>query len=198
MPGRRHLVTLRKDPTMASVIDAVDSLPAYYAERSDFETAGRIIVGQQLSYKAASAIWQRVQMSCGRWTPQNVVRFGAKRLRASGLSGSKACFILDIAEAVATKRLSFSRIRKMPDDAAATALSELRGFGPWSVEMFMIFAMEREDVFSSGDAGLRRAICKLYGIQKHTYDKRVEAVTDKWRPFRSYACRYLWAWLDGK
>ena len=83
----------------------------------------------------------------------------------------------------------------LDDAGAAEALSGIAGFGPWSVEMFLIFGMDRDDVFSVGDAGLRRAICSLYGLPKGRYERRVAAIADGWRPYRSLACRWLWGWL---
>jgi DNA-3-methyladenine glycosylase II len=84
----------------------------------------------------------------------------------------------------------------MPDEEAHADLLSIKGFGPWSVEMFMTFALDRPDVFAVGDAGIRRAIGMLYKIPKHRYESRVLRPADTWRPYRSFACRYLWGRLD--
>lgn len=186
---------LRRDAVMRRVIDAVGPLPEYYRERTDFETVSRIIVGQQLSFAAATTIWNRVRPLARGWRPAAVAAIPPEALRRQGLSGSKARFILEAARRVTEGDLDFRRIRRLDDRAAAETLLDIAGFGPWSVEMFLIFGMDRDDVFSVGDAGLRRAICALYGLEKAAYERRVHAIADRWRPYRSLACRWLWGWL---
>ena len=191
-----HDVALRKDPVMRRVIDAVGPQPSYYRERTDFETACRIIVGQQLSYAAATTIWGRVRGVVPCWRPAEVAALSSDQLRALGLSRSKATFIQELATRTDSGDLDFRRIRKLDDAAAGEALRGIKGFGPWSMEMFLIFAIGRDDVFSVGDAGLRRAVCDLYGVPAGQYEARVERIADRWRPWRSHACRYLWGWLE--
>ena len=191
-----HDFALRKDPVMRGVIDAVGPQPSFYRERTDFETACRIIVGQQLSYAAATTIWGRVRKDVSRWRPADVALLTPERLRALGLSRSKASFILELSARSLSHEIDFRRIRRLDDGAAAEAISGIKGFGPWSVEMFLIFALGRDDIFSVGDAGLRRAVCDLYGVPQGEYERRVGAISDRWRPWRSHACRYLWGWLD--
>ena len=191
-----HDVALRKDPVLRHVIDTIGPQPSYYRERTDFETACRIIVGQQLSYAAATTIWGRVRAVVPRWRPAEVMALTPDRLRTLGLSRSKAAFILELASRSDAGDLDFRRIRRLDDLAAAEALRGIKGFGPWSVEMFLIFALGRDDVFSIGDAGLRRAICDLYAVPPGAYESRVAAIAERWRPWRSHACRYLWGWLE--
>jgi DNA-3-methyladenine glycosylase II len=183
---------------MAQVVISVGKLRTYYRERTDLQTVCRIITGQQLSYRAASTIWARLQALCPSWGPKAVAGLSQDRLRGCGLSRGKAAYIHEAAARVVAGTLNFTLIRRMTDEDAAQALRSIKGFGPWSVEMFMIFSLERPDVFSVGDAGLRRAICTLYRVPKASYEHRVEKITDRWRPWRSYACRYLWAWLDNQ
>ena len=168
-----HDLALRKDPVMRRVIDAVGPQPAYYRERTDFETACRIIVGQQLSYAAATTIWGRVRDAAPRWQPADVAGLAADRLRALGLSRSKATFIHELATRTDSGDLNFRRIRRGDDEAAAEALRGIKGFGPWSVEM-----------------------CELYGVPPGDYEARIGAIAARWSPWRSHACRYLWGWLE--
>jgi DNA-3-methyladenine glycosylase II len=196
MPAPKHQRVLGQDPVMRRVMAAVGRLQGYYRERTDFETVCRIITGQQLSYAAATTIWKRVRALRDSWRPEDVAGLKHSRLLACGLSRNKAAFILQAAERAARNDLNFAAIRKMPDEDAHDTLLSIKGFGPWSVEMFMIFALDREDIFSVGDAGLRRAVCTLYEIPKARYESRVLKVAENWRPYRSFACRYLWGWLD--
>lgn len=187
---------LSRDPVMRRVIAAVGALREYYRERTDFETVTRIIVGQQLSYAAATTIWGRVRSLEPRWRAATVAGLAPEALRAAGLSRSKTDFILGAARRVADGDLDFRRVRRLDDAAAAEVLRGIKGFGPWSVEMFMIFALNRPDVFSVGDAGLRRAVCSLYSLRPTDYERRIGPLSDRWRPWRSHACRYLWGWLE--
>jgi DNA-3-methyladenine glycosylase II len=191
-----YLSTLAADPILAKVIRKIGRLPTYYRETTDLKTACRIITGQQLSYQAAATIWARVQATCPSWDPGAVAALHENRLRSCGLSRGKATYIHTAAARVVAGTLDFNAIRRMSDEDAAEALHSIKGFGPWSMEMFLIFALGRPDVFSVGDAGLRRAVCTLYRVPKSQYDRRIVKITDRWRPWRSYASRYLWAWLD--
>lgn len=94
--------------------------------------------------------------------------------------------------------LNFRRIRKLDDIAAGEALCGIKGFGPWLVEMFLIFAIGREDEFGGGGggAGLRRAVCDLYGVLTGQYEARIGGIAGRWRPYRSHACRFLWGSLE--
>jgi DNA-3-methyladenine glycosylase II len=112
------------------------------------------------------------------------------------LSGTKAQFTLEVAKRATTNDLDFALIRTLPDEEAHAHLRSIKGFGPWSVEMFLIFALDRPDVFSVGDAGIRRAVCSLYQVPKGRYESRVLKLAETWRPYMSFACRYLSDWLD--
>ncbi len=181
---------------MRQVMAAVGPLPGFYRERTDFETVCRIITGQQLSYAAATTIWKRVRALRESWHPETVARIKPTTLTTCGLSGNKAAFILEAAKRATTNDLDFALIRTLPDEEAHAQLLSIKGFGPWSVEMFMIFALDRPDIFSVGDAGIRRAVCSLYQVPKARYESKVLKLADTWRPYRSFACRYLWGWLD--
>ena len=196
MPATTYQSVLGQDPVMRRVMAVVGGLQGYYRERTDFETVCRIITGQQLSYAAATTIWNRVRALRRSWQPDHVARLKVAQLLECGLSRNKAAFIQEVAKRAARRDLDFAAIRTMPDEEAHDTLLSIKGFGPWSVEMFMIFALDRPDVFSVGDAGLRRAVCSLYDITKARYEARVIKVADNWRPYRSFACRYLWGWLD--
>lgn len=196
MPRSPAATALSRDPVMRRVIDSVGTPRTYYRERTDFETATRIIVGQQLSYAAATTIWRRVAALEPGWRPGVVAALDPDALRACGLSRSKTRFILEAARRVVGGDLDFRRIRRLDDAAAADVLRGITGFGPWSVEMFLIFGLGRDDIFSVGDAALRRAVCALYGVPNARYESRIGTISARWRPWRSHACRYLWEWLD--
>lgn len=140
----------------------------------------------------------RVQALSPTWEASSVAALSEAALRGCGLSRGKAEYIHLVADHVASGTLNFSKIRALGDEEATAALRTIKGFGPWSVEMYLIFSLERPDIFSLGDAGLRRAICSIYKVPKASYERRVAKIADRWKPYRSYACRYLWAWLDSQ
>lgn len=196
MSKNKALQHLRQDPVLAAVIDQVNIRAISKPALSAFEIACRIMAGQQLSVKAAASIWSRVQELCQPWTPERVAALKPAQLQACGLSRNKAMFMRQLALDLLNQRFDFKRMRRMSDDDAWQALANIKGFGPWSIEMFLISAMQRLDIFSTGDAGLRRAVCQLYGLSHKNYAKRIAIISKQWSPYRSYACRLLWRWLD--
>ncbi len=184
------------DPTLSLVIKKAGKLPEYYRQRTHFETISRIIVGQQLSYRAAEAIWGRLRARFQRWTPDVLSKISEMDLRSAGISTSKATFICELSRRIVAGDLSLRALGRLQETEALDRLGTIKGFGSWSTEMFLIFALGYPDVFSSGDAGLRRAITSLYSVPDKEYEVRAEQISERWKPFRSYACRYLWLWLD--
>ena len=184
------------DPTLSLVIKKAGKLPEYYRQKSHFETISRIIVGQQLSYKAADTIWGRLKGRFRRWTPEVLGKASVTELRSAGLSAAKAAFICELSQRIVTRDLSLRGLGRLREEKVLDRFSTIKGFGPWSTEMFLIFALGYPDVFSCGDAGLRRAITALYSVPDEEYEVRAVEIAERWKPFRSYACRYLWLWLD--
>lgn len=184
------------DPTLSSVIKKAGKLPEYYRQRTHFETISRIIVGQQLSYRAAEVIWGRLKDRFHRWTPDILSRASEMELRSAGISTSKAAFICELSQHIVAGELSLRALGRLQEVEVMDRLGTIKGFGPWSTDMFLIFALGCPDIFSSGDAGLRRAITSLYSVHDTDYEMRAAQISERWKPFRSYACRYLWLWLD--
>jgi len=184
------------DPTLSLVIKTARKLPKYYRQRTHFETVSRIIVGQQLSYLAAEAIWRRLKDRFQRWSPDVLSKASEMDLRSAGLSTSKAAFISELSRRIVAGDLSLNALGRLQETEIVDRLGTIKGFGPWSTEMFLIFALGYPDVFSSGDAGLRRAITSLYSVPGKAYETYAEQISERWKPYRSYACRYLWLWLD--
>jgi DNA-3-methyladenine glycosylase II len=184
------------DPKLLQVIKNTAKLPEYYRQKTHFETISRIIVGQQLSYRAAESIWRRLKGQFRRWTPQLLCKASVADLRREGLSVPKAAFISELGCRIVAGEVSLQGLEQLKEQEVLDRLRTIKGFGPWSREMFLIFALEYPDVFSCGDAGLRRAISALYSVPEREYGVRAAEIAERWKPFRSYACRYLWLWLD--
>jgi DNA-3-methyladenine glycosylase II len=189
-----HLMSA--DPVMAGVISKVGTLKEYYQQRTYFMSLCRIIAGQQLSYQAASQIWLRAIKAMPSWTPAAIAQITANQFRECGLSAAKADTIMGLAESLVAGKFSLRELKQFDDMEVAKRLNSVKGIGPWSAEMFLLFALKRPDIFSPGDAGLRRAIMSLYAVKPDSYSSIVDGIAARWRPYRSYACRYLWRWLD--
>ena len=192
----------QQDPILADLIAQVDSrhpLKALPRRRPDFfTTVVRTIADQQLSIKAAATIWQRVMDSHGQATPESWRLLAPEDLRACGLSMAKARAIIANAELFAEGQWSLpnpSKMRHMSNDTLEEQLIALPGIGPWSAQMLMMFALRRPDVWSPGDAGLRRAMRQAYALNAEAYQAQQQTISDRWRPYRTLACRYLWASL---
>jgi DNA-3-methyladenine glycosylase II len=194
-----------RDPVLAGVIARVKLPPLKKAgaikDRAGahhFATLTTSIICQQISNAAAATIVRRFRDLFGGKdpTPLQVRRAKPEKLRSAGLSGSKAAYIKDLAEHVLDGRLDLDHVATLPDDELMRELVAVKGIGPWTAEMFMIFSLGREDIFSYGDVGLVNAMARLYGMRKPPSRARMERTVKVWAPYRSLAARYLWASLD--
>ncbi len=162
-----------------------------------FVTLARSIVGQQISVKAAESVWQRVLTNCGnRFTPTTVINVGPTVLRESGLSMRKVEYILDLAGHFKKRLVHPASWAEMADEAVIAELTDIRGIGRWTAEMFLIFNLQRPNVLPLDDIGLLKAISLLYfsGDPVSRYEAR--EVAQSWQPWCTVATWYLWRSLD--
>jgi DNA-3-methyladenine glycosylase II len=190
------------DPVMAGLIERLGELDIEkrLARRSEIRPAEaygallRTVVGQQLSTKAARTIHLRVLDLFGGETPspEQLLGAGEEDLRAAGLSGRKVSYIRDLAAHVLSGELELERLGDLSDEEVIEEIVAIRGFGRWSAEMFLIFHLERPDVISGGDLGIRKAIQAEYGLEEMPAPEDVVVRGERWRPHRSLASLYLW------
>jgi DNA-3-methyladenine glycosylase II len=190
------------DPAMAALIERVGEidLKTRLRRRSEERPADaygallRAIVGQQLSTKAARTIYGRVCDLFGGTTPspEQLLEASEKDLRACGLSGRKVEYIRDLAVHVLSGELELDRLGELSDEEAIEEIVAVRGLGQWTAEMFLIFHLERPDVLSGGDLGIRKAIQIEYELAEMPTPQRVLEIGEAWRPHRSLASLYLW------
>ena len=155
------------------------------------------VVSQQLGLAAAAAILSRVKEACkGRLTPETVLGVSPAVLRKTGLSGAKIKTLKEISKAVKNNSLDLLSLKKTSEAEAAEQLLKIWGLGPWSAEMFLMFALGRPDVFSPGDLGLIRAMETIYGLPKGAPRTSLLAIAEKWSPHRTYASLLLWRSRD--
>lgn len=149
------------------------------------------VVGQQLSVKVAATIRARLRSTVPELSPENILQLPDESLRAAGLSQAKTNSVRGMAEAFHSGDIEPHQLAELSDAEIVITLTRLRGIGPWTAEMFLMFGMARPDVWSPGDLGLRRAVTELFGESVC-----VDEITERWRPFRTYAALYLWEHAD--
>jgi DNA-3-methyladenine glycosylase II len=190
------------DPVLRELIDRIGPLDEEARRRGRPDDAYgallRAIVGQQLSTRAARAIYARVlDLFGGRVpTPAELVAIEPDALRAAGLSRAKVAYLRDLAERVETGQLEIDRLADLPDDEVSAQLLAVKGLGRWTVDIFLMFHLRRPDVVASGDLGIRRAVELAYGLPARPSIADVERIAEPWRPYRTTACVYLWESLD--
>lgn len=163
-----------------------------------FETLASSVVSQQLSTKAADTIWNRLKDVCGgKVTPDTILATPLPSLRSAGLSNAKCKTLTELSLAI-KNGLNLPALARIPEEDAIRKLTAVWGIGIWTAEMFLIFALQREDVFSAGDLGLVRAVEEAYGLPKDTPKKTIQEMSLRWAPYRSYACLLLWNFRDTK
>ncbi len=167
------------------------------ASRGDpFATLARSIAGQQISVKAADAVWNRVVARVGEMTPAAVLRTGQAGLADCGLSMRKMEYLVDLAEHFSSGRIDPARWVGFDDETVVAGLCDVRGIGRWTAEMFLIFNLCRPDVFPLDDIGLQRAIGNHYLSGERPTRAALAAFGERWRPWRTVATWYLWRSLD--
>ncbi len=187
------------DPTLARIIAAHPRV-ALVSRGDAFSTLARSIVGQQISVKAADAVWGRFCATCGELSPRAVLRRRAATLRGCGLSERKVEYIRDLCAHFISGRVDPARFAEQDDEAIIAELTDIRGIGRWTAEMFLIFNLLRPNVLPLDDLGLLKAVSVNYldgaAIVGREGRARVEALATSWAPWRSVATWYLWRSLD--
>ena len=187
------------DPTLARSI-AEHPRVALVSRGDAFSTLARSIVGQQISVKAADAVWGRFCATCGELTPKSVLRRRATTLRGCGLSERKVEYIRDLCDHFISGRVDPARFAEDDDESIIAELTDIRGIGRWTAEMFLIFNLLRPNVLPLDDLGLLRAVSLHYlegePIVGREGRARVVALATEWAPWRSVATWYLWRSLD--
>lgn len=157
------------------------------------------IISQQLSIKVADVIFERFRklFPGNKITARKILSLTDEQLRATGISYAKIRYIKDLADKVVKKELNFEQLHTMSNEGVIIELTKVKGIGNWTAEMFLMFTLGREDIFSHGDLGLKNAIKKLYKLENPTKEE-IERITEKWSPYKTYACRILWKSLEFK
>ena len=189
--AKEHL--RRADPLMAAIIREHEE-PPLKSKGQLFETLAHSIVGQQISALAADAIWRRLVELLGTVTPENITRASTESMRGVGLSGRTVEYLKGLADA--NDELEQLPWTTMNDDEVHRALCRLRGIGPWTADMILIFSLCRPDILPLGDIGVVRVMERLYADGARLNAEQLTEIAEPWRPFRTVATWYLWRSLD--
>ena len=202
MSARARKQLAASDPTMAALIERVGKidiatrLRRRSEERPDdaYGALLRAIVGQQLSTKAARTIYGRILdlFDGSTPSPERLLEADEADLRGAGLSGRKVEYVRDLASHVIEGELELDKLERLSDAEVIEEIVAVRGLGVWTAEMFLIFHLERPDVLSGGDLGIRKAVQVEYGLEEMPTPTRVIEIGERWSPQRSLASLYLW------
>ena len=183
------------DPALAGAFAAM-GVPVWRSSPPGYGMLGRMIAHQQLSTKAAATIWGRVEMHLGEVTPEALLAADPETLRACGLSRPKISHLTSIAEALMTGALDLDRVCRADLDSARAELVSVRGIGPWTAELFLLYAVGAMDAFPTADVGLMEAHKQLGGYETRMESKAFTVHAELWRPYRGVAAHLLWGWLN--
>lgn len=189
----------KSDPVLAAIIRRVGAFRMQYREPS-FESLVRSIVYQQLSGKVASVIFGRLHAAAGEetLTPAGILKLRPERMRKLGLSGQKTLYIRELAKHTKRGRVSFESLPEAEDAFVIEHLTQVKGIGVWTAQMFLMFALRRPDVLPVADLGIRVAMKKAYGLEELPKPAEMERIATPWKPYASIACWYLWRSLENE
>jgi DNA-3-methyladenine glycosylase II len=195
---RARRVLARRDPVLRDLMRAHGPCGLARVTRQDpFHALVHAIIAQQLSVKAAASIERRFVALCGGAAiPAVIAATADDAIRQAGLSIQKLGYLRDLCARVLDGSLRLDALGALPDDDVVSTLTQVKGIGRWTAEMFLMFRLQRPDVLPVGDLGIVRAVQRAYGLRSAPKADRLVALGERWRPYRSIACWYLWASLD--
>ena len=167
-----------------------------FSKSDPFYTLARSIIGQQISVKAAHAVWDRYEKKVKTVNPKNTLKLHFMTLKACGLSRQKISYLKSLSLSFIRNDIKPNKWNKYSDEQIINELTKIKGIGRWTAEMFLIFNLCRPDVFPVDDLGVIRGICNCYNIQYPISKDRAIKMSSRWKPYRSVATWYLWRSLD--
>ncbi len=196
----KHIAHLSKDKKLKKLIDLQ---PAYLLEKRNkvYLRLCSSILSQQLSTKVARVLYNRFLDLYGGKEPsaKKILESPVEVFRSIGFSNAKASYVHNVCRFFIDNKITDANLHKMSNEEVLDLLTQIKGVGKWTVEMILMFTLGREDVFAFDDLGLKQSIIKLYNLKetdRKLLYKKIEAISLKWSPYRTYACRYLWNWKD--
>ncbi len=194
--GCRELA--RRDAHLARALHEFGE-PPLWARPAGFATLVQIILEQQISLESGRAAFERLETAAGAVTPEAVADLDLASLRRAGLTRQKAAYCRGLAESVRDGGLRLRRVARADDEDARAQLCAVKGIGPWTADVYLLFALRRPDIWPPGDLALLRALREVKGLRRDPTRERAERIARAWRPWRSVAARVLWhAYLSSR
>jgi DNA-3-methyladenine glycosylase II len=189
-------VLSKRDPILRRIINKFNK--GYLTSRKDpFFSLCRTIIGQQISTKAADSIWSKFEIKCKKKiVPETVLKLASSSLKSAGLSRQKITYLKNIAKSFKNKSFNIKDLKKMDDDSAIDYITKLKGLGIWSAQMFLMFNLNRPDIFPTKDIGLIRAISKNYKTSYPPSEKFLNRISKKHSGYRTVFTWYMWRSID--
>jgi DNA-3-methyladenine glycosylase II len=184
------------EPAFKIVAEAAGPVPLRKLP-TGYEGLAGIVVSQMVSRASADAIWARLKALLCEVTPASVLGRSVEELRGVGLSGAKESTLRNLARACADG-LDLDRTAHLPANEAIREMTDLKGVGLWTAEVYLLFAAGHPDIFPSGDVALRTAAGEAFGLAERPADKALRKMAEDWQPERSIAARVLWAYYAGR
>lgn len=197
-----HISHLEKDKKLKRVLQYLE--PVELQRRKNiYLYLCASIMSQQLSTKVAQVIYQRFLALYGKKVPsaQQILDTPFETLRGIGLSNAKANYVHNVCRFFLEHKLTDARLYRMSNEEVIATLTQIKGVGQWTAEMILMFGLQHEDVFPADDLGIQQSMTKLYKLNPSSKKElllQMHQVAEKWRPYRTYACMYLWRWKDGE
>jgi DNA-3-methyladenine glycosylase II len=195
-----YITHLSKDKKLAKLINGIEPFELKFHKNICLRLCASIM-SQQLSTKVAKVIYHRfLDLYGGKEpTPEQIVATPFDKLRAIGLSNAKTQYVLNVAQFAIDHKLTDKKLEKMSNEEIIELLTQIKGVGRWTVEMLLMFTLGREDLFSADDYGIQTAMKKIYKLDdgnKKQFKEKILKISQKWAPYRTYACLHLWHWKD--
>ncbi|MGH6833348.1 MAG: DNA-3-methyladenine glycosylase family protein [Methyloceanibacter sp.] len=175
-------------------VHALAGDPPLRRRPAGFKGLARVIVGQQLSIASAGAIWQRLEAQVRPFTTESLLAAPDKDLRLAGLSAGKIATLRGVAESVTHGSLDLDALKRAREDFIHAKLTALKGIGPWTADIYMLFCLARADAWSPGDLALQHAVRDALGLETRLKQTRMIDIAEAWRPWRAVAARMLWSY----
>tara|TARA_B100001059_G_C17761043_1_gene542842 strand:+ start:123 stop:749 length:627 start_codon:yes stop_codon:yes gene_type:complete len=185
----------KKDKKLGKIIDSYPK-DFLFTKSDPFLTLARSIVGQQISVKAAQSVWDKLILKIGKIHPDVIYKSHTNTLKSTGLSRQKVMYLKNLANAFINKNIKIKLWNNMSDDEIIEDLTQIKGIGRWTAEMFLIFNLCRADIFPLDDIGIIKSICKIYNHNYPIERETLIKIGERWKPYRSVATWYLWRSLD--
>jgi len=184
-------VLTRRDQVLAQVYEQVPT-PPLWLRPPGLATLVQIILEQQVSLKSAQATFNRLQNTCQPLSPQTLLTLTPEQWRACGISRQKSDYLCHLARALEVKTLDLEALMACDDELVYQQLTQIRGIGTWTANIYLLMALARPDVWPTGDLALVVSLNQLYGLPDKSQEKERQAIITSWRPWRAVAARLLW------